>query len=350
MREGELKGSTRLKCRMSDLLMSLLLRATFALLFIRDVSALLTPTSFTSSGKPHYTVPPGTRIARSSSTIDVFAANGTLLYTFDATAAPASGPTRRQDHAIHSAQAFFACGNASTQISSLNTSFVVPPAPETFDSQVFFLGPAVAGYNATTGEVLGTMQAALQYGGTGYQGGSFWSLFAFFDVPAVTLSTSITTTVKRTDTGLNPRTSAQSPINISPGTRLSASILYDPVGVTYPYLPPEPNRYWYQPVFDGFELTNTLTLEVSFDIDPTPVRALVLVQEEGVVNGTMYPPGKLVFEDVGLVLNYTEMTGGETGTEDIEWSVDVDLATQLAVNVLVDGAQGAQIEVVFPDS
>nr|GAT58320.1 predicted protein [Mycena chlorophos] len=121
-REEELKGSKNLKCRISDLLMALLLRAIFALLFIRDISALLTPTSFTSSGKPHYTVPPGTRIARSSNTIDVFAANGTLLYTFDAAAPPASSPIRRQDHAIHSAQAFFACGNASTQISSLNTS------------------------------------------------------------------------------------------------------------------------------------------------------------------------------------------------------------------------------------
>ncbi|KAF7317189.1 hypothetical protein HMN09_00453800 [Mycena chlorophos] len=149
--------------------------------------ALLTPTGRTPSGKDIYTVPPGSRIAAySASQIEVLAPNGTLLHTFSDANSPSPSPSKREDYNDHFAQAYYDCGvdpstGNTTQILTLNATFVVPPIPENYESQFFFFGPSLEGFDPVTNVSVGLYQAALQYGASLEQGGPFWTLYATFE-------------------------------------------------------------------------------------------------------------------------------------------------------------------------
>nr|GAT52528.1 predicted protein [Mycena chlorophos] len=257
-----------------------LLLAAFASL--HGALALLTPTGRTPSGKDIYTVPPGSRIAAySASQIEVLAPNGTLLHTFSNTNSPSPSPSKREDYNDHFAQAYYDCGvdpltGNTTQILTLNTTFVVPPIPENYESQFFFFGPSIEGFDPVTNVSVGLYQAALQYGASLQQGGPFWTLYATFEsstfyiIPGPAASSSPT-----------PRQEGL-PVNIVyPGDVITAALVYDPDG---PMIAGQLDRVWYQAVYSGPATTGyePLVVEVSFDFDPPArVRAQILLQEEG---------------------------------------------------------------------
>ncbi|KAF7296694.1 hypothetical protein HMN09_01078400 [Mycena chlorophos] len=321
-----------------------------ALVSLHGASALLTPTGRSPSGKDIYTVPYGSRIAAySASQIEVFAPNGTLLHTLSNSGSASKGPIRRQqDNNVHLAQAFYDCGvdastGNATQITALNATFVVPPIPENYDSQLLYIGPGIEGFDPATNESLGIYQTALQYGGSTSQGGDFWSLYAvlegssFFVVPGPATPSSSDSLASRQDT---------QPI-VNPGDTYTAAIVYNE-GFQLPGQPP--TRVWYAGVYVGPNVPDSTpgSIEISFSNPPSLVRAMILLQEEGAFEAADYPTGGMVFEDVQLALDPNTTT---PGTEpEISWTVLVDPATKVGVEVLVDGGANAKIEMVFSES
>nr|GAT52529.1 predicted protein [Mycena chlorophos] len=310
-------------------------------------SALLTPTGRTPSGKEVYTVPPGSRVAAySASHIEVLAPNGTLLHTFSNGNSPS--PSEGQDYNVHFAQAFYDCGTDAstgdpTQITTLNATFVVPPIPENYESQVLFIGPGLEGFDPVTNESVGIFQTALQYGASPYQGGPFWTVYAILETPSFYVIPSPAASSSSESPPI-PRQETQ-PV-VYPGDTITTAILYDPDGPQFD----DQHRVWYEGTFVGPASLGDgpLLLEISFSNPPSRVRAKILLQEEGSFEAADYPAGEMVFEDIQLVLNPNTTT---PGTEpEIWWSVLVDPATSVGVEVLVDGGVDAKVAIVFPDS
>ncbi|KAF7317192.1 hypothetical protein HMN09_00454100 [Mycena chlorophos] len=325
-----------------------------ALVSLHGASALLTPTGHSPSGKEIYTVPRGSRIAAySASQIEVLAPNGTLLHTFSNSGSPSKGPIRRQqDDNVYLAQAFYDCGvdastGNATQLTALNATFVVPPLPENFDSQFLFIGPGIEGFDPVTNESVGIYQTALQYGASPYQGGAFWTLYAIFEGSTFFVTPGPASPSSSESESLASRQNTQPIVN--PGETYTAAIVYDPEGPQLPGQPPI--RVWYEGVYVGPNVPDSGTpgsLEISFSNPPSLVRAMILLQEEGVSEAADYPAQGLLFDDVQLVLNPNTTT---PGTEpEISWTVLVDPATNVEVQVLVDGGVDAKIEIIFPDS
>ncbi|KAJ7058542.1 hypothetical protein C8F01DRAFT_293110 [Mycena amicta] len=235
--------------------------------------------------------------------MEVFAPNGTLIHTFE------------NDLSVTGASAQFTATEENL-LESFNTTFVVPPAPTSFESQIMFLSANVQFVDAN-GIPFGNLRSAIQYGGSPLQGGSFWTYaiqLEFFPSGLLQIT--------------NPADDT-----VDPGQRLISTIVHDPS------LDAEfPGTFSYVASFANIPDSPTIGLGLEV---PPPI-ALLQLEEEGVAQASDYPAGSLVFEQVNLNLT--------AGPPTISWKTSVDPSTDVQVKVDVDGSQNAQVSIVFPDA
>ncbi|KAF7302410.1 hypothetical protein HMN09_00874800 [Mycena chlorophos] len=257
------------------------------------VLSALTPAGTTSTGNPLYLVPGGSRIRQNGVNCEILASNGTLLHTFEnvlssQTKAGAS-PERRQNLDITQASVTV---NATTAnyIDAFNTSFVVPPNPTNFESQLLYFAAGQDYLDPTSGEIAYTIRAALQYGGSFEGGGPFWTWALQFIIAPGPYATYLQA-VPAGDTNITYDV-------LEVGQRLDSFVVYDA-----PYAQENPGYYWYNCGFAGIAgngIPDGLILQVGWETPVTVVK--VSVEEEGVFQASDYPTGSLIFENINLTM------------------------------------------------
>nr|GAT58120.1 predicted protein [Mycena chlorophos] len=294
--------------------MRLLLFSLFAPLVLAEI-----PVSYTPSGTRIFSVPKGSHLRQSGSDLNVVAEDGTISHVFEnlMRGRPDNGPTKRQSLSVP-VDATTSLPDNST-ILSFNSTLVVPPLPTTFNSQIMFFT-----YGALfddDGELF--LSAGLQYGGTEFQGGPYWTL--------TIMSESVPQNLFLPSYLGNPI--------VYPGDVLNMSISVSPIsefGLT---------GLWEYTL--GFNNDPDLTVSQVFQ-SPAPTSLLFRAQEEGVSQASDYPAGSVLFQDVSLVFNTT--TGPSTAS--VSWTTDTNSTVQPGVEIKVDGngSRDSQITIVFPDS
>ncbi|KAF7365890.1 hypothetical protein MVEN_00464000 [Mycena venus] len=287
---------------------------------LAETTLALSPAAHTASGQPVFVAPSGSRVKPSGRNMEVFAPNGTLIHTFEnviptnlKTKRASSQPIRRQDLSVTEAYAQF---GPTDVIQSFNTTFVVPPTPTTFESQIIFISANVQPLDAN-GVPFGNLRAALQYGGSWVQGGPFWTYAIQLEIPP---------------SGFLQVTNSDNPNpGLDVGQRVISTLVHDTELI-------DPGIFWYIASFDN--VPDAPVLEVGWQVPPQ-IAALEL-EEEGVFQASDYPAGSFVFEQVNLNLT--------TGPPTIAWNTSVDPTTNVEVTVDVDGSENAQISIVFPSS
>ncbi|KAF8174044.1 hypothetical protein K438DRAFT_1980599 [Mycena galopus ATCC 62051] len=284
-----------------------ILRPLAAALLVPTTLALV-PAGFTASGLPVFLGPSGSRVQQSGRNMDVFAPNGTLIHTFE-DVIPTNLKAKRQQTLIRrqevSATEAYAQFNttADDAIESFNTTFVVPPVPTSFDSQIIFLSANIQPLDVN-GVSFGKFGAGLQYGGSLIAGtGPFWTYAVQLEIPGE---------------GFFQATLADHELDADPEL---------------------PGLHWYMAGFDN--VINSPTLQVSWDVFPQLV-ALQL-EEEGVSAASDYPAGSFVFEQINL-----NLTTGPPAA--LYWNTSVDPTTNVQVKVDVGGSQDATVSIVFPSA
>ncbi|KAJ7056769.1 hypothetical protein C8F01DRAFT_360174 [Mycena amicta] len=291
-----------------------------ALLTHAALTRALVAVSHTPSGRPIFQAPPGSRVQQSGTNMDVFAPNGSLIHVFqNVLSTPkkrASTPARRQ--VLSTTEASIVFSDPSDTIQFLKTSFVVPPDPKTFESQLLFFGAGV-GTLDDTGALDSILRAALQYGGTNSQGGSFWIATIHLEFLP--------------DGGFLEIFDPSVNYTLTPGERLSTSVTFDPNGFQLPGLP---TFFNYNVTFDNHPEFSWLEVGSTEPVQVVNLR----MEEEGALQPTDYPAGSFVFEQVEVNLT--------TGFPDVSWSIDEDPTTDVAVKVEKDGSQDAKVALIFP--
>ncbi|KAF7293033.1 hypothetical protein MIND_01202700 [Mycena indigotica] len=279
-------------------------------------SLTLSNLGYTPAGKPIFQAPAGSSIRQSGEDLNVFAPDGTLIHVLKS-GRDAQEATHRSPGPYSSAEAL-AVVNVTDVIQSLTATFTVPPEPKTFDSQLFFFGAGI-GIDSSVSSLSPLMQIGLQYGGTPTQGGSFWSAIILLEDIDGTL-------VQIGFPSANPI--------LQGGDRLTVSITRE--------LDREPAEwFWYTVAFDHLNLPFPLTAETVWQNKPP--KALLKLEEYGVVQASEYPSGTLVFENV----NINTTTGGFPS---LSWQTSAEPATNIQVNVERDGSQNARIAFQFPEN
>ncbi|KAF7293026.1 hypothetical protein MIND_01202000 [Mycena indigotica] len=304
--------------------MSPLLHIIITALFAQTALGLV-PAGYTPNGKPIFQAPPGSSIQQSGKDFDVFAPNGTLIHVFEGahtgkTRAQGSNLalTRRGDYSLTEALTIV---NSSDIIQSFDTSFIVPPEPAAFNSQLFFFGAGIGLFNEHDSNTLfPLLQVGLQYGGTTRQGGSFWTAVIVLE---------------QNDGSLLQISSSSSNPVVREGDRISVSIASDP---GHPQGPTP--SFWYRA---GFGNTGpAFPFNVGIMWQQLPQKATFRLEEFGVTLPNEYPTGSVTFEDVNLSLT--------TGHPSISWTANVDPATDLTIEVERDSSENAQIAIIFPEN
>ncbi|KAJ7731613.1 hypothetical protein B0H16DRAFT_1583143 [Mycena metata] len=300
------------------------LRPLAAALLVQTTLALV-PVGYTHSGLPFFLAPSGSRVKQSGRNMDVYAPNGTLIHTFE-DVIPADLKTKRQQtlsrrQAVSATEAYAQFNTtADNMIDSFNATFVVPPVPTSFDSQIIFLSANIQVLDAD-GVSFGNLRAALQYGGSFLPGtGPFWTYAVQLEIPGVGY-------LQVTNVGVNNFT-------VDVGQRIDSFIVADTA------LDAElPGIFGYIAGFDN--VPDSPTLEIGWEVPPQLV-ALEL-EEEGVSGASDYPAGSFVFEQINL-----NLTTGPPAA--FCWNTSVDPTTDVQVKVDVDGSQDAQVSFVFPSA
>ncbi|KAF7329707.1 hypothetical protein MKEN_00233900 [Mycena kentingensis (nom. inval.)] len=294
--------------------------------FIADAAIALSPAGHTIGGAPLFLAPGGSFARQSGRNMDIFARNGTILHVFEnvipaslATGGPGKlGPARRQVLDVN--QAFVKFGQPDTVIDSLNASFTVPDAPETFESQIMYMAQGVEALDPDTGIPFSMHRVALQYGGSFAQGGSFWTIctqLIFLDESGV-------------PDGVLQILSDELPI-VHPGETLQASVQFDAASLDQGF-------FFYNAQWVG---RDNIFFEAGWTFPPQ--LATFRFEEEGVEVASDYPKGEFVFEGIELSLT--------TGVpSEAHWHTTVDPTTGVQWNVQKNGAVDAKIAVVFPES
>nr|GAT47516.1 predicted protein [Mycena chlorophos] len=303
----------------------LFFRIVVAAFAVPAVVVALAPTGHTSSGRPIYEAPSGSRVLQNGTDMVVFAPNGTQLHVFEnvvgARTSPSTGtgPLRpRQTDTI--GQVYTTLG-ANDTLQAFNATFVVPPAPTTFDSQFMFLSQGITTLD-DTGAPASFLGAALQYGGSFVQGGPFYIGAVFLEFLP--------------DGGYLVLTL----IDVSPQLNVSDAV---GISVTYQGIENEPGFapfYDYNVEFTGSDAENLPQIEVGQQVLPAIVG--FRVEEEGVSEPSDYPTGPLTFKDVQL-----ELTTGFP--KKLDWEIDGAAATGIDFEVVKGGSKNAEIKLVFPD-
>ncbi|KAJ7036322.1 hypothetical protein C8F04DRAFT_1394337 [Mycena alexandri] len=297
------------------------LRPLTAALLVQTTLALA-PVGYSPSGLPYFLSPSGSRVKQSGRNMDVFAPDGTLIHTFE-DVIPGNVKTKRQQtfarrQAVSATEAYAQFNTtADNMIESFNATFVVPPVPTSFDSQIIFLSANIRVLDVN-GALFGDLRPALQYGGSFIPGtGPFWTYAIQLEIPGG---------------GYLQVTGAN--ITVDVGQRINSFIVADHL------LDEEiPGIFAYISGFDN--LPGSPTLEAGWSVPPQIV-ALEL-EEEGVSGASDYPAGSFVFEQINL-----NLTTGPPAA--LYWNTSVDPTTDVQVKVDVEGSQDAQVSIAFPSA
>ncbi|KAJ7035446.1 hypothetical protein C8F04DRAFT_1233672 [Mycena alexandri] len=302
------------------------LRPIAAALLVQTTLALV-PAGHTPSGLPFFLAPSGSRVQQSGRNMDVFAPNGTLIHTFEDViptnfkAKRQQTLARRQEVSATEAYAQFNT-TADNEIDSFNATFVVPPVPTSFDSQIIFLSANIQVLDPN-GVPFGILQPALQYGGSFLEGtGPFWTYSVQLEIPGGGY-------LSVTNIGAN--------ITVEVGQRISSFIVADPA--LDAQTKEELGVFWHIAGFDN--IPDSPTLEIGWQVPPQ-IAALAL-EEEGVSGGSDYPAGSFIFEEIKL-----NLTTGPPAA--LYWNTSVDPTTDVQLKVDVEGSQDAQVSIVFPSA
>ncbi|KAF7319458.1 hypothetical protein HMN09_00284400 [Mycena chlorophos] len=299
----------------------------FAAALVATVVSALEPTAYTASGKAIYTTPSGSRIVKHGSNVNLYAPNGTLLHVFENAdgSGGGGGPLRRQSTSVGQIFAPLPVGTgANDTLQSFNGTFVVPPPPTTFESQLMFFG---FGYTdlTDTGEVYTFTGVALQYGGSNVQGGSFYSGAIFAEIPV--LDTYILASL--------PNSTEQ--LNI--GDTVSVYVALQ--GILDGILGINDTFYEYFTGFSGPNGDQFPTLQ-SYDEDKPQIVGW-RVEVEGAEQPSDYPTGPLVFKDVTV-----ELTTGFPS--ELNWEIEGDSAADIDFEVVNGDPTDVEIKMTFPDA
>nr|GAT45980.1 predicted protein [Mycena chlorophos] len=256
---------------------------TLAAASFAAVAAAMLPrsSSFTPSGKPIYEVPSGSLVLQNDTDMLVYAPNGTLLHVF-------GRQTQQPRHAANVDQVYVNLG-ANDTLQSFNATFVVPPLPTTFDSQLIWFAQGIMPFDASGRPNLG---GALQYGRNSLETG-----------PSIRLS-------------------------CSPGSLTTLSS---------PPLPSVGNTtYMAEFINSNGEIGAAIGLA-----QPVPPRTVAFrVEEAGVSKSSDYPAGPLVLKDVNVELT--------AGFSDVRWEFQGSPKTNLECEMVKDGSRDAEIKLHFP--
>ncbi|KAK6967070.1 hypothetical protein R3P38DRAFT_2672088 [Favolaschia claudopus] len=311
------------------LLSALRIIAVAATFLSQPALGLLTPVGHAPSGKPIYVVPNKSRVRQVGRELQVLDAKGALIHTFTqsrnvqrkAVRSHTHTHTRRQGITTIAASIPLTNTNSS-KLEALNTTFVVPPAPKRFDSQLLLIANSLVATDEH-GVPYGELSTVIQYGATALIGGSYWTVLAQFewfpDAGAILIAGR---------SGVDP--------TVSPGTVLNSSIIHDP-SLGNPNL-----ETWYMASFAGSD--DLPQLGSLYDTPGISQVATIGMEEEGAVEREHYPNAESVrFTKTNLLL--TE------GYPEVKWDIAVEGGSEVAAGAYVtvdkDGAEGAEITLHF---
>ncbi|KAJ7763743.1 hypothetical protein B0H16DRAFT_1687815 [Mycena metata] len=302
------------------------LRPLTAALLVQTTLALV-PVGYSPSGLPYFLGPSGSRVQQSGRNMEVFAPNGTLIHTFE-DVIPANFKAKRQQtlaqrQAVSATEAYAQFKTtADNEIDSFNATFVVPPVPTSFDSQIIFLSANLQVLDPN-GVPFANLRAALQYGGSFIPGtGPFWTYALQCEIPGGGY-------FQITNIGAN--------ITLEVGQRISSFVVADPAMDAE--TKEEFGVFWHIAGFDN--VPDSPIMEVGWQVPPQLVA--LAVEEEGVSGASDYPPGSFVFEKINL-----NLTTGPPAA--LYWNTSVDPTTDVQIKVDVEGSQDAQVSIVFPSA
>ncbi|KAF7319460.1 hypothetical protein HMN09_00284600 [Mycena chlorophos] len=273
------------------------LRAVVAAFAVPTAVLALVPTSYTPSGGPIYEAPSGSRMLQNGTDMVLYAPNGTQLHVFEnvfggrtsTTTGTPAGPLRPRQ--TDTAGEVYALMGANDTLESFSATFVVPPPPTTFDSQFMWFSQGITTLD-DTGAPATFMGAALQYGGSWVQGGSFYIGAVFYEL--IPYGAYVVSTLP----SVSPH------LNVSETVGISLSYL----GTTT--LPGESTYYDYYVEFTGSDAGRL--------------------------------PGPLTFTDIQL-----QLTTGYP--EKLDWETDGGAATGIDFEVVNSGPQNGEVKLVFSD-
>ncbi|KAK7018263.1 hypothetical protein R3P38DRAFT_3274375 [Favolaschia claudopus] len=289
-----------------------------AAVLLAQSALALTPVGHTASGRPMYVAPNGSRGVQVGNDLQLFAPNGTLLHTF---ADVVSGTSKRSSSTLarRGDVNFIEASTLLTRTDTLrafNTSFVVPPLPATFDSQLLYLNAALLVSGGDSDVPFAEVRAVLQYGANALQGGSYWSIGTQLELIP--------------DGGIVAIAPSRDfdPL-VEPGTEIITSSTYHDVGdrffrylTQFPFIPGSP------------------VLDFSF-ISPA-LGAVIGLETVGVLRDSDYPAGDVSFRQTNLTL--------ESGAPEMRWNVSgagTPSSGGPYLRVDVDGSTNAEFTVHF---
>lgn len=186
-------------------------------------------------------------------------------------------------------------------ISSFTTTWTVPPAPVSYNSQTVFLFNSI---EPASGNAI--IQPVLQYGPSAAGGGKYWSIASWYLVGSKVYHT----TLKKTS-------SCKKLTGVIKLTSHSGS------------------NYNYVSSFTGISGTS-LTAKNSAQL----VWATETLESYGVTKASHYPKGTTTFSAITLRLS--------SGTPSVKWGVANDAKDKLTTTVTTQGATNAKIVVHYP--
>nr|GAT45861.1 predicted protein [Mycena chlorophos] len=297
---------------------------TLALALAASVVSGLEPTAYTASGKAIYTTPSGSRILQYGNNINLYAPNGTLLHVFEDAGGSGGGgaPLRRQSD---SSGQVFATFGANNTLQSFNGTFVVPPLPTTFESQIMLFG---SGYTTLdeTGATFLFAGVALQYGASYAQGGPFYSGAAFAEVPGLGEYLFVS----------RPGSTAQLNVGDSVSVYMAFQGIVSVAGKDGPF-------YEYVTGFSGPNGDQLPNLQITQQVDAQIIgwRAEV----EGAEQPSDWPTGPLVFKDFTV-----ELTTGFPPELNLNWEIEGSSALDVDFEVVNGDPTNVEIKMTFPDA
>ncbi|KAJ7610713.1 hypothetical protein DFH06DRAFT_171367 [Mycena polygramma] len=265
------------------------------------VDTVLTPGGYRPQTHVH-AIPDGGSLAHVGSDIHILTANGSLAHIVPTT----SGSRTKVRKDFQSGWIAFAIwvNDASAPISSLTTSWIAPPEPETYSGQTVFLFNGLQ--PATTGAIL---QPVLQYGPSNAGGGPYWSLASWYV----------------DDTGHAFFTTL---VNTTAGASLNTVVtLTNSTNSSFTYTS---------------QFSNVPGTSISITRETPLAVAAETLEAYGVTKGTDYPAGSTVFADTDLAFGETEGRAPE-----VAWNTFGDDADGVTAKVDRDGASGAQITITY---
>ena len=210
-----------------------------------------------------------------------------------------SAKVTKYDAITPAAYAYWA-NTGSSPISSFDTTWNVPPAPETNHGQSIFLFPGIssAGHSAVLGPVL-------QYGPSEAGGGNYWSVASWY-----------------LSGGLAYFTPA---VGVAAGKSLNGVIA----------LLPSQNVYSYVALFHGI---------VGTELPVTGIEELVFATEgleaAGTIASSDFPSGSVVFSPINV--------NTSNGIPSMTWVPVNDTAAKIITTVDIQGASNASVTISFP--